>query len=434
MNRTRRVLLGSGTLLFAKIFNVVSLILLTGMASRYLSAADFGLWAILTNLPAFAATFDLGLGNTLRNKMAVLSAASDAEDASRVYFFACFTTFLFFAFAVIASVTVFFHWIPWYRLFSFSAEMTGHSWPQACGIAIAVLALYFPFSLGISGFYAFQETHWTAVFEMLRGVLVCTGLAIAIGLHASFLTLVALFFGCFILAMIACWSYFLIRRSWSMHWPTFAEWKKVIRDLGPKSTQFAILQMSAGIILLTDALLVGWISGLADAGDYSIVQRLYSFIIATESLMLTPLWSAYTQAHERKERAWVLRQLKRSAGATLLLIVGGCLACWIAGPWVIKIWTYKTIHWPSLYLAMTAWIVVYGISHCFSVYLNAIGRLRRQTVLAGIAGIANIPLALWLGRMWGAPGVCWAGVFCILPSTLSNPLETYLFVRATNKE
>jgi hypothetical protein len=52
--------------------------------------------------------------------------------------------------------------------------------------------------------------------------------------------------------------------------------------------------------------------------------------------------------------------------------------------------------------------------------------LKRQAILVAIAVIVFMPLSHYLGKAYGASGVCWALVLVHLPVALSNPLEAVL--------
>lgn len=85
---------------------------------------------------------------------------------------------------------------------------------------------------------------------------------------------------------------------------------------------------------------------------------------------------------------------------------------------------------PRLIAGFVAWTAVYAVTNCYSVLLNGLGRLRRQTALAGSAAVLHWPLSLWLGSTMGAAGIILGTVAVILPLGVSNILE----VRSVLKE
>jgi hypothetical protein len=70
------------------------------------------------------------------------------------------------------------------------------------------------------------------------------------------------------------------------------------------------------------------------------------------------------------------------------------------------------------------------VINCYSVLLNGLGHLRRQTVLLVSAAILDWPVSLWLGSTIGAAGIVLGTVAVILPLGVSNVLE----VRSVLKE
>ena len=54
---------------------------------------------------------------------------------------------------------------------------------------------------------------------------------------------------------------------------------------------------------------------------------------------------------------------------------------------------------------MATYAIVYMWQTLHVYFLNGIGRLRLQLILILSSAIINIPLAIYLGRKWGLPGI-----------------------------
>jgi O-antigen/teichoic acid export membrane protein len=183
------------------------------------------------------------------------------------------------------------------------------------------------------------------------------------------------------------------------------------------------------LLLNGDLLVVSNASGLGAAGDYFIVKRLFLVLSTLHFALLLPIWSEYTRAIEQGDHAWAGAALSRTACLTCLLFClgGACLA--LAGRPVAFIWTGREIGDSGLFFWLAVWGLLYGWNNCFSVFLNAIGRLRRQVILVMAGAAAFFPLGIVLGRHWGATGICWALILVSLPAAFSNPIESFQALR-----
>jgi O-antigen/teichoic acid export membrane protein len=421
-HRTRRVVLGSFALLASRAGSVAAGIVLTGLVARYLSPAEFGLWAVLTGLPAIAWSLDLGLGNALRNRLAGLGAELGADGEGRRYFFsaarACAVLAACLAFLVLALAAM----APWQRMLQPPPEAVV-TWAMACVGAALALSFQLPLGMGAFGFYAYQETHVNAAFQAARDFFALAAVGVFAALGARLGGLVGAYFVVLLAVSAASFRLFVARRGWSWMAPPWKDVWRVVVELAPTSGYFFLLQVSSAVILYTDTILVTKVAGLAAAGEYALVQKLFLLLIVAQFFILTPLWSAYTQASARGDRAWMRKALSLSFTMTSLLCGGGAVLLWLGGPLIIRLWTGKTIAYGSLFPVMALWAGVYGLCNCFSVFLNALGRLKRQALLGAAGALANIPLALWLGGLWGPVGVCWAGLISMAPAFINNPLE-----------
>lgn len=99
------------------------------------------------------------------------------------------------------------------------------------------------------------------------------------------------------------------------------------------------------------------------------------------------------------------------------------------GP-LLRFWVGREIDDPRLIASFVACTAVFAVINCYSVLLNGLGRLRRQTALAGSAAVLHWPVSLWLGSTMGAAGITLGTVAVILPLGVSNILE----VRSVFKE
>ncbi len=394
----------------------------TALAARHLPAPEFGLWCVLTTFPTLSASLDLGVGNALRNKLAALKSEESA--AGRAWFLAAFRLLACIGGGLLLLGAAGGPWLPWQRLLQASSAESLQAWRLACGLAYAAVCLNLPLSLWSSGFFGSQEPQLQSALDAVRSACLLAAVAAASFAGLSLPAMTALYFGAMLACSAAATGFFLVRRGWLKAVPSKETVGGRLRELSVAGGPFAVLQVGAAVIVSTDALIVSQTAGLSAAGDYNAVQRLFLLLITAQFFLLTPLWSAYTQAHAMGERGWVRRRLWSSLQATFALTFGGAAVLALLGPRLVEAWLGRPAAQPALFPAMALWAAVYGLSNCYSVFLNALGILRRQAFLAAAGALVNIPLAFFLGRVWGGAGVCLAGALVILPSAVNGWLET----------
>src|SRR5450759_1975050 len=92
-SRSGVVIRGSIAMFASQAFGYVASFFAIGILSRGLTREAFGLWAIMSTFSFFATSFDFGLGQAMRNKLAEMASGPDqAAHRERDLFFAVLTT------------------------------------------------------------------------------------------------------------------------------------------------------------------------------------------------------------------------------------------------------------------------------------------------------------------------------------------------------
>ncbi len=432
--RTQRALTGSVSIILSRFVSLACGLLTTGILARYFTPELFGLWAILTFLIGVIPVLDIGIGLALRNKLSALySDRQNHNESGRIYFFSVFYAYIYLSLILAVLLCFAYYIIPWGMMLNTTDPQIIQEGSFSYIAALIILVLSLPFGVSLSGFFSRQETHWNSFFETLKSILAIIFIVSLVVLHARFTVIVIWFSIAMLIPVIISFFTFLRKCRWKFTVLKTKDFLSKIRELIPESIRFGLMQFSATLMFSTQALIVGKTTGLKDAGEYALVQKLFLILSIVHFAVLTPLWSAYTEAAASKDMIWVKKILMYSVAFTLLVFTFGSTALYWLGKPIIFLWTGKTLTNAPLFAWMGLWVFVTGWVNCFSVYLNGIGKLGMQTVLIIPAAVVYIPLSLYLGGKFGLTGVCLAGSIVWLPLAVSNPIQTAMSLRDTNK-
>jgi O-antigen/teichoic acid export membrane protein len=428
--RTKNVLLGSFSLVFSQVLISIIGFIVTGMIARYFLPDEFGLWTLLMSLTGILVGLDFGFGNALRNKLAQIYAKKNEQNnEGQVYFLSIFYSFLLWAIFLSVIIVFLKPFIPWNILFNTNKIniINEGSWVFVIGSAIS--AVNVAFTLCTLGFFSYQEGHWSAIFGFLSKFLIFIFTILFIYLHQSFFSITVMFFFTTLLSSVTSFYVFLYRRGWKVVFVKFdILWKK-IKELWNKSLQFTLLQIFAIIYASADLFLISKILGLEAVGEYSLVKKLYLLFAGFQFALLMPIWSAYTEAVESKDFGWIKKILKKTVLYTLILFIVLTVMLSFLGKYFIYFWTGKNIANIFLYILLGIWSLIFSLNNCFSVFLNAIGNLKIQIILAGISIFTLIPLSFFWSKEYGIIGICFALIVSIIPASISNPIQSYIFLK-----
>jgi O-antigen/teichoic acid export membrane protein len=198
------------------------------------------------------------------------------------------------------------------------------------------------------------------------------------------------------------------------------------RGLIQIGVQFFVLQL-AGLVLFTSAnVIIAQLYGPADVTQYNIAYKYFGLPSMAFAIILTPLWSAYTEAFARNDIAWIERTFHRLKQIFLwfALLVVLMVVC---ADQVYAIWIGPAVQIPlSLSAAMGAYVLLVAWSSIFSYFVNGTGKIRLQLLVAVLMSVLMIPLALFLAGTGGmrTTGVVLAICLVLLPGAVLWPIQT----------
>jgi O-antigen/teichoic acid export membrane protein len=199
-------------------------------------------------------------------------------------------------------------------------------------------------------------------------------------------------------------NFYLFRKHFKIVKPSFKYVDlKQSRSILTLGSQFFILQIISLIIFQTDNILISQLFHPEDVTNFNVAYKYYSVITILFTIVLTPYWTAFTEAYHIKDYSWVRGSMKKLymywALSVVLLFIMLCFA-----NFVIKLWVGdKIVVSLNLSIAICCYVAISNWNSILASFLNGVGKIRLQIYSAAIVGIVNIPLSLFLVKMlnWG---------------------------------
>ena len=402
---------------------IVSLLLVPATLG-FLSAYEYGVWLTLSSIFTWINFFDIGLGNGLRNKLSEAFAnqnnALGQTLVSTTLIWLILITGLFLL-MIVGSLPLA-DWSNWLNIDKSLISNIN---------TVVVLAFSFfgiNFVLRISGI-VFTAAQKPAVNDLLTllGNLLSLGLLLWLNQFTSgnllkaALTLSA---GPALILIIA-WPITFYR----VFKPVRPSWRKIdfshsasLMNLGIK---FFLLQMAGLIIFGTSNLIISNLIGPDKVTPYNIAFRYFSIATMAFNIIITPVWSATTDAYTKGDVDWIKSTMKKmimisglSTLAILMLIVlsGSIYKIWIGDSVIIP---FSTTLWMGIYTIVVLW------STCFSTVLFGIGKLRVQIINTITVALLFVPLAIFLCRKMGVEGMIIALLLTNISGAILNPVQYF---------
>lgn len=416
--------------------NIVALFLLRGVSMaislvllpltlRYLSSAEYGMWITLNSIMGWVMWLDVGLGNGLRNRFAVALAHDDRALAKSYVS----TTYLFVGGT---SVVLFLLYVGVHPFLSWSGILNT---PQVMEQELSRLALVVLFffcvrlvaSLIGTVLMADQQPALNALLEVLvNAVSLVATLLLTWFLPGSLFWLGTSLAAAMVLVPL-CGNLILFRGTYRDVAPSFRSVNVThARELMSIGVQFFVLQI-AGLVLFTSSnIIITQLFGPEEVTKYNIAFKYFGVPSMAFMVLLTPFWSAYTEAYARGDHGWIERSF-RSLKRMLVVFTIGVVIMLVLADRAYDLWLRRHVDIPfSLSATLALYVVIVAWSSIFSYFINGTGKIRLQLYVAAGMALLMIPLALLLAGPGGlgTTGVVLALCAVLLPGAILWPIQS----------
>lgn len=373
---------------------------------HHVDRADYGVLLTLTSIVGWVGYMDVGLGNGLRNKLPEFLAKGDFHSAKKIVS-SCYVTLAIYVALIIVIFLMVSPFVDWLGVLNSPTSDAGEI-RGLTNVVFIAFCIQFLFGLINSILFAYQMPAFQSLFTFVGQFIALIALVIQvyvfdvtsvlqIGAVNSMIPPLVLFLG----------SIGLFRMKLKEIAPSFKlfEFKSVgsILSLGLK---FFVLQMITIVLFQANSIIIARVVSPEAVVEYNLAFKYVSLLTMIFTIVITPVWSATTDAYVRKDFAWINKTISLSRKVCIASIFIGVLMV-LASKFVYGIWlgkgtidiNYSTTSLILLYISFEMLYKVYGT------IINGTGKVFAQIILTGVIAIIYIPLAILLGKLFGLSGV-----------------------------
>jgi O-antigen/teichoic acid export membrane protein len=199
------------------------------------------------------------------------------------------------------------------------------------------------------------------------------------------------------------------------------------KNLVQLGIKFFIIQISSLIVFTTDNIIITQIFTPGEVTVYNVAYKYFNIIPLVFGVILTPFWSAYTEAYAKKDFQWIRMSTKKLLKIWIIFVLVILVMLGISREFY-GIWTESRINVPFILSAfMGLFAIIQMWNNIFTYFINGVGKIKLQLYLSSFAGILNIPLSIMLAKTLnlGVTGVIIATSVCMLFGTFLIPIQYY---------
>ena len=393
----RRIVAGMGANSFGMAITIVIQLVSLPLFLHYWDMSTYGVWLMLSAIPAYLSMADVGMVTAAGNKMTMAVGKGDVLEANRVFQSALmFMTIVCGALALLAVLLIL--WAPLPGLQNFDQR-----------VALAALCLGVLLALfgGLSE-AVFKSTERYATGTMLGNCvrlgewlgfmvgLVAVGSFAAVALCGLVVRLIGTLAGVVLAG----------QGKHGLHWGTQAADSGEIRAMIKPAVSFMAFPLANAMSFQGLTLLVGTFFGPIAVALFNTYRTIARIAVQVTAIFSHALWPEFSRLFGQGESDIIDKLFRRTFMLGALQALFLSLVLYFMTPWMLRVWTHGAIDFvPSLMLLMLLYAALAGIWHIPRVLLMATNQHVGLAYWSLVAGALSVGLAWMLSDLLQLNGV-----------------------------
>lgn len=407
----------------AKGWSALIVLLIVPVTLNCLGDYTNGVWLTISSVMLWIDNMDIGLGNGMRNKLAIYLAHGDEQHARSLIS----STFAMLTYIIIPTLLILLVFIltsDTYELFNVEPAKIGNL-DQVLMVTVTLVCTTFIFKL-IGNFYMGLQLPAVSNLQIAIGqtlALIGTYIVSLSGSH-SLLHIALVNTACPLLVYFLAYPYTFYFKYPHLR-PAFGlvdlQEAKAVINMG---IRFFIIQISGVILFMTSNILISKLFTPALVTPYQIAYRYFSILLVGFTVICMPFWNATTDAYERGDIQWIHNATRKlrlmTIGIFICLIVMIIVSDFVYAKWIGQ--DFAIDKKMSIAVAIYIFILIYSMR--YSYFINGIGKLCLQLIFTASAAILFIPLAYIVVKFTN--DIVWfIAVMCIvnIPGLIINRVQ-----------
>lgn len=399
----------------------------------YINPTKYGIWLTLSSIIAWLSYFDLGFAHGFRNRFAEAKAKGDIRLAKEYVS----TTYavLFLLFSVILLITLMVNkYLNWSSILNIDAVYN-----EELHIVFGLLACFFCINIVASVFTtmltADQKPALASLIQTGGQVLAFVCIYILTKNTTGSLSALALAFSgipCLLLLVVSILMFYGKRYKIvapSLHYIRFSLTKKIL-GLGG---QFFVIMISMLFIFQFINIILSRVEGPEAVTQYNIAYKYFNVLNMVFVIVLTPFWSAFTDAYVKKDYNWMSGIVKKLEFLWLLCIPILILMV-LCSNFFYQWWVGNSVSISfSLSICMAVFMFFYTSANLYMILINGTSMVCLQLIINVCFAIISLPCSCLFCRLWGVQGALLIPTVTLAVLTLIGKIQIMKIVnnRAT---
>lgn len=390
--------------MFSKCVSILVSFLIVPLTISYLNPTQYGIWLTISSIIAWIAYFDLGLGNGFRNCFAKAKAQGDIHLAKQ------YVSTTYFAISAIVTCVVIFVliancFVDWTAILNLD-----HKYMYELRFVFGIVSSFFCLNMIVNVFsfllLADQKPGLLSSIQVIGQLLSLGVIYLLTKFSSGSLSELALYYsGIPCLTMIIASFLFFNFTKYKIYRPHIKFIKThLIKKILNVGIQFFFIYLCLILVFQVINIIITRELGPERVTEYNVAYKYFNILYMVMVIIITPFWSAFTDAYAQGDYVWMKSTLKRLEIVWTVFVFIGVIMLFVSSLFY-RIWIGDSVHVPLLLsVAMFFYIEAQLIGAIYMQLINGIGTIRIQFIIYVVFAIVSWPLVTFSCRSFGVYG------------------------------
>ncbi|MBR5466771.1 MAG: oligosaccharide flippase family protein [Bacteroidaceae bacterium] len=388
-----------------RVISIVISLMVVPATINYINSERYGIWLTLSSIIAWLSYFDFGFAHGFRNRFAE-AVAKNEHILARKYVSTTYAvlTIIFTILMIITSIAN--NYINWSSVLNVDPGLN-----IELKSVFRILILFFCINIVAEVFstmlIASQRPAASTAIKTIGNFLSLIAIIILTYTTKGSLEYLAIAFSgipCLLTIIVSIIVF--CKGKYKKYAPSFSlidfSLTKKIVGMGG---QFFLIMLCLLFIFQFTNIIISRELGPESVTIYNVTYKLFHIIEMVVMIVLSPIWSAYTDAYTHKDYGWMKRCSVKLEKMGLFSLSALTLLT-IISPFVFSVWLGDNVNTSiqiSIAIAFFTFCKIMGAIYMHQ--LNGIGKVRIQLITYIVIAVFAIPVMIYSCRQWGLVGI-----------------------------
>lgn len=404
----RNNILFSGML---KLIGLATSLLIVPITIGYLNNEVYGVWMTITSVLYWIGTFDIGLGNGMRNYLTEAISQNDYDAGQR------YITTTFILLGGIATVILLFTLIPMFaidfnRMFN-TDNIASNDLRDALFVAVVFTLLNFILRNVGMIFVALQKYAINDLLNVTSNVIALLIIYILTKITTGHLLYVVLVYTATSVVVYALASIPLFKQYPSLRPNRKSFDISIGKTIVSKGLGFFVIQITSCLVIFGAAnLFITQYCGPAQVTVYNVAYKFFNLLVIGYTIVLSPMWNAYTDAYIKGDQQWISTTFRRAMKIWGLSVLAG-IALLAISPIFYRLWVGDKVPIPfTISLSTLIYVCFFNLNNCATYLINGLNKINVQIITSVVFTALYIASTFLVGSSYQVEGI----VLCMAAS------------------